>query len=100
MILKNSVGETIFDYNLRSHGCCILKVVERINSSALNQALLIVEERRKGVQSNSLGQEEEDSYQFSGERGMIDVGKALNSESVLDSVVKTCLKDFLNVARD
>ena len=96
---KITVGETIFDYNLRCHGFCVLKVVEKINSSALNQALLIGEGRRKGVKFNSLGQEEEGSYNFSGERGMLDVGKALNSESVLDSVVKTYLKDFLNVAR-
>ena len=88
---KIAVGETIFYYNLRSHGFCVFKVVEKINSSALNQALLIGEGRRKGVKFNSLGQEEEGSYNSSGERGMLDVGKALNSESILDSVIKTRL---------
>ena len=74
--------------------------MDKTSSAALNQAIAIGEGRMKGIKFKSLGQEEETITRLSLERSMIDVGKALNSESVLDKGLKTYLNGFCDIARE
>ena len=80
---KKRIGETLFDYTLKNHGFCILKIEDKISPFAINQAVFINEDNAKGMKFNSLGQEEEKGFHVTGQRGMIDVWKALSSEHVL-----------------
>ena len=97
---KKRIGDTLFDYTLKTHGFCILKIDDKISPFAISQAVFIGEDKAKGMKFNSLGQEEERGVHVIGQRGMIDVGKALSSEHVLQNGVKNYLKDFCNIARE
>ena len=92
-VKKLKVMECLNDFELITHGFCIVKVSEKAPVSLQNQAAKVGNEMTKGLKFHSIGQEEMISV---GTRDIIDVGSELSADSVLDKRLKGLLDEYLS----
>ena len=89
---KLKVLECLNEFELITHGFCVVKVSEKLPISVKNQSEKVGMEMTKGIRFQSIGQE---LSNCEGSRDVMSVGSELSSGSLLDKRLNGMLEDYL-----
>ena len=92
-VKKLKLLECCNEFELITHGFCVVKVCDKLPPSVMNQAHMVGSEKTKGIKFQSIGQEE---FTSDGSRDILNVGSELSSGSLLEKRLNGKLDEYLS----